>query len=99
MGYNDGIDRRLSNKGVVGVESSEGGRKKIVFCKIIGLISMNVATIDISQVKNPKLDATVIVYSDSDSNPNSISNASKLCETIPYELLIHLNPITKREVI
>src|SRR3989344_5801018 len=100
MGYNDGLDRRLSNKGVVGVESFEGaGRKKIVFCKIIGLVSMNVATIDISNVKNPKLDQTVIVYSDSESNPNSISNASKLCGTIPYELLSHLSPITKREVI
>ncbi len=91
MGYNDGIDRRLSNKGYVLVSG--------VKCKIIGLISMNVATIDISGVKDPKLDLTVIVYSDSDSNPNSISNASKLCGTIPYELLIHLNPITKREVI
>lgn len=91
IGYNDGVDRRLSNSGFVKVKG--------VFCKIIGRVSMNVTTIDLTKVKNPKVGDEVIVYSDNPKDLNSVENAAKICGTISYELLVHLIPSTKRIVI
>lgn len=90
-GYNDGVDRRLSNKGVVTVNGQQ--------CPIIGLISMNLTTIDLSKVRYPKIGTEVVIYSDNPRDKNSISNTAKICKTIPYEILIHLHPSTKRVVI
>lgn len=91
LGYNDGFDRRLSNTGVVRV----GG----VGCKILGLISMNVAVVDISNVLNPYLGQEVIIFSDNPEDKNSVENSAKICKTISYELLVHLHPSTKRELV
>lgn len=95
LGYYDGADRRLSNKGFVTIDG--------VGCPIIGLISMNVTTIDLSKVKNPFISQVisqeVIVYSNNPKDPNSIENAAKVCKTIPYEILVHLASSTRRVVV
>lgn len=83
-GYNDGVDRRLSNKGYVSV----GG----ILCPIIGRVSMNITTIDISKIKNPSLEQEVTIY------PN-INHAAKICQTIPYDLLVHLGESIKRVIV
>ena len=38
----------------------------------------------------------VTVFSDNSNDKNSITNSAKICQTIPYELLIQLSPTTKR---
>lgn len=99
LGYNDGVDRRLSNKGVVGVESLVGVEgRRTVYCPIIGLISMNITTIDISGVKEPVLDQEVVVFSDKAKDVNSVINASKSGGILPHEMLIHIAESTKRVV-
>ncbi len=95
IGYYDGVDRRLSNKGVVKL----AGEKRPVFCKILGMISMNVTTIDLSEVENPALSMEVIIFSDSINDPNSLEQAGKLCNTIPLELVVHLQSSIRREII
>jgi alanine racemase len=91
IGYNDGVDRRLSNKGIVRVGNVE--------CKIVGRISMNVTTIDLSEINDPFVGQEVEIFSDNLKDVNSIENAAKICETIPHELLVHLHPSTRRELI
>ena len=91
LGYNDGIDRRLSNKGSVTING--------VKCPIIGLVSMNVTTIDISAVKEPVLDQEVVVFSDNAEDINSVINASKAGGILPHEMLIHIAESTKRVVV
>lgn len=91
LGYNDGMDRRLSNKGYVLVEG--------VKCPIIGRISMNVTTIDLTAIKKPFLGQEVVVFSSNPEDPNSIQNAAKICETLPHDLLVHINPAFRREVV
>lgn len=91
LGYNDGVDRRLSNKGVVTINKAE--------CPIIGMISMNVTTIDLTGVKKPFLGQKVVVFSDNPKDKNSIQNAAKSCQTIPHDLLVHLNSATRRELV
>lgn len=91
LGYYDGVDRRLSNKGVVQVDS--------VACAILGFASMNITTIDLSKVKNPYVGQEVIVYSSNPEDTNSILNAAKICKTNPHELLVHLAASTRRVVL
>lgn len=91
LGYNDGVDRRLSNKGAVTVNGKE--------CPIIGLVSMNVTTIDLSAVKEPVLAQEAVVFSDNEDDPNSVVNASKKGGILPHEMLIHIAESTKRVVV
>lgn len=91
LGYYDGVDRRLSNKGYVTVES--------IVCPIVGMVSMNITTIDLSQMSNPYIGQEVVIYSDNPANKNSIENAAKICKTISYDILIGLAASTKRGVL
>lgn len=91
IGYHDGVDRRLSNKGSVLVRS--------VPCPIIGKVSMNMTVIDVSRVSGVQVHDRVTVYSPEPARQNSILQVSKTCRTLPYELLVHLTPFTKRVVL
>jgi len=91
FGYYDGLDRRLSNKGVVTIDG--------IACPIIGRVSMNITTIDMSTVVNPHVGQDVVVYSSNRSDSNSFYNASVKAGTIPYDLLVHLAASTKRIVV
>jgi len=92
IGYNDGVDRNLSNKGFVIIAGKP--------CQIVGNISMNITTVDLSSIKNPQVGQEVIIFSDNPIHPNSIVNASRIVDRIPYELLVHFSEtFLKREVI
>lgn len=79
IGYNDGVDRRLSNKGFVTINNK--------ICKILGRVSMNITTIDLTNIPNATIgDAAVF----------DLEKSAQICQTIPYELLIHLHPSIKR---
>ena len=90
-GYYDGVDRRLSNKGFVEVNN--------VLCPIIGRASMNMTTVDVTQVPNLRTGSRVVIFSDHPQNKNSISKAAKIAETIPYDLLVHLASTVKRTIV
>jgi alanine racemase len=88
-GYYEGIPRHLSNKGCF--------YYKGVPLPILGRISMNLAVVDISDVKEPiHLEDEVEVYSSNPDKLNSVENVAKLCDTIPYEILVRLAPTIKR---
>ncbi len=92
IGYNDGLDRRLSNRGFVKVRNK--------FCPIVGRISMNIATIDITKIKNPLMGEEVLIFSKNASEVNSLENTAKICSTIPHDILVHLNPTSiRRELV
>ena len=91
IGYYDGIDRRLSNKGWVLIDD--------IPCRILGRVSMNITTVDISKVPNPKIGEEVLIYSNNPKDPNSLGKTAKHCKTIPYELLVHLAGTTRRVII
>ncbi len=91
VGYFEGVDRRLSNKGCYLV--------KYQTCPIIGLVSMNTSSIDVSRVSNPKLGDPVIVISSQRNDPNSIENMAKNAGTLAHELLVHIPQHLRRTVI
>lgn len=80
VGYNDGIDRRLSNKGRIWVNGT--------VCPIIGRVSMNITTVDISKVKNVRIGTEA-----------EIDFLMPVPGRIPYESLVHLNQEIKRVIV
>jgi alanine racemase len=91
IGYNDGVERNLSNIGVVTIKGKE--------YPIIGRVSMNITTIDVGEIKNLEIGDEVTVYSNNPVMNNSIDKAANSAKKITHELLVHLNPSTKRIVV
>lgn len=84
IGYNDGVDLRLSNKGHVLVGNTS--------CPIVGRVSMNITVCDVTSVNNPAVGQTVEIYP-------SIEKVAEIINTLPHEILVHLNPQIKRVVV
>ncbi len=91
IGYFDGVDRRLSNKGMA--------KYKNKYCPIIGLVSMNMTTIDITYVKNPRVGDRVTIYSNTMADRNSVLEVSKIAKTTPSEILSSIVTTTKRVIV
>ena len=90
-GYFEGIDRRLSNKGFVKVGKT--------FCPFVGRISMNVSTIDVSDVPDATLNTPVVIISRNPADKNCIEKNAEITGTIPYDLLVHISQGLRRKVI
>lgn len=104
IGYNEGLDRRLSNNGFVKIKNN--------FAPIIGRVSMNISSIDISRLNSnsindqkneidtiPSINEPVIIFSSKKSDKNSIQNVAKLCGTIPYEILTGIPAHLRRTLV
>ncbi len=89
-GYAEGVDRRLSNIGQVEIAG--------ILCPIIGRISMNITTIDITHIPNIQIGDIVTLISNDNSSPISANAIAKMCDTIPYEILIHIPGYLRREI-
>jgi len=90
IGFYDGVDRRLSNKGVVLIKNKT--------CPIIGRVSMNLTVVDVTSVKNIKVGDEVIVFSNNEDKNNVVNTAEKI-DAIPYEILVHLERSMRRKVV
>ncbi len=82
VGYFEGVDRRLSNQ--------SGFVIRDTFCPIVGRISMDIITVDVSANKNIAFGDRVQVLSANFHARNSLSAWAEICQTIPYELLVKL---------
>jgi alanine racemase len=91
VGYNEGVDRRLSNRGFFKVRDA--------FCPIAGRVSMNISSMDVSEVTDIKIGEPVVVISSRRSDKNSVENLAKLCGCIPYEILVHIPQNLRRVII
>lgn len=96
VGYNEGLDRRLSNVGWVKIRNQ--------YCPIVGRVSMNIASIDVTDIvgsihETPLLEEPVEVISPVADDKNSIENMARLAGAIPYEILVHLPEKLRRVVV
>lgn len=90
IGYNDGLDRRFSNKGFLLIRNT--------LCPILGRVSMNITIIDISEVSTPILGEEVIFISEDPTSPVSLEKQAEAIDVIPYDLLVHLNKEMYRKI-
>lgn len=90
VGYYECLDRRLANQGFVLVHDQE--------CKIVGDVSMNITTIDVTNVSDVKIGDRVVVVSNVPTDKNSEENISRLIGTIPYEMLTRIPQHLRRRI-
>ena len=90
-GYNSCVDRRLSNKGFFKVKDT--------MCPIVGKISMNITTVDAGAVDDVQKGDVVTVVSARKEDENSVENIARICDTIPYVILVNISPHLRRVVV
>ena len=95
VGYYEGIDRRLSSKGAMLVND--------IVCPIVGRVSMNMTSIDVSHVPDVTPGMSVIAISRTPSDFNSVTNIARAVSTPDYAeseyvVLVHIAPHLERVV-
>ena len=88
IGYADGYTRLLSNRASMIV----AGKRT----PVIGRISMDMTTIDLSDIPQASIGDDVTVIDNDPLSPASAYELAKLAETIPYEILCRIGPRVKR---
>ncbi len=82
VGYDDGYPRVLSNRGQVLVH----GRR----APLIGRVSMNLITIDITSVPNAREDDEVVLLGRQNNDRITAEEIAELCGTISYEIYCNI---------
>ncbi len=90
LGYYEGVNRSLSNKGVV----KAGG----VYCPIVGRVCMNHTTIDLTGT-SAAVGSEVLVYSNDRADRNSIDAIAAEHGLFNYNLLTALSPDVRRVLV
>ena len=88
IGYWHGYPRALSSIGRVMVNGKE--------CKVLGRVSMDMLTIDISTARNAKAGDEVVVMGGKDSLSVSATGLARALDASWYEIVTRLNPLIKR---
>ena len=90
-GYYEGVDRRLSNCGFFKIGSTS--------CPIVGRVSMNISSLDVSAVPAAQVGDSVVIISREEPEPNSAANIAKQIGAIPYEVLVHIPGSLRRTLV
>ncbi len=91
VGYADGLDRGLSNEGHVIVAGKRA--------PIIGRISMNLTTIDLSNIQNANVGEEVVLIGRQGSEEISADELAGKLNTINYEVVTRINRATPRSIV
>ena len=88
VGYADGYSRMLSNKGTVSVHDTP--------CPILGRVSMDLLTIDISAVQeNVRVGDEAVLFGPGPTDP-CLLELARLANTIPYEIMTNVSQRVSR---
>ena len=87
IGYADGYDFLLSNKGKVLIQNK--------LCNVIGKVSMDMIAIDISDIPNAKIGEDVVLLGDENESIKA-ENLTKLYQGSSYEILCQIGRRAKR---
>lgn len=82
IGYNDGYFRSLSNKAYVLIKGKR--------CKVIGRVTMDQVMVDVSGVKNVKINDKVTIIGKQKNEEISADMLAHLAGTISYEIVCNL---------
>ncbi|MDA2930847.1 alanine racemase [Acidobacteria bacterium AH-259-O06] len=88
VGYADGYNRLFSNHGQVRV------RGQLV--PVLGSVSMDLTSVDLTDLPNPQVGEEVFLLEDSPDSPISAAGLSRTLGTIPYEVLTSLGNRVER---
>ncbi len=88
VGYFEGYDRGFSNNSEVLI----GGRR----CPVRGRIYMNLASVDVTNVKNVKVGDKAVLIGKQGKEILTADELGKRIETINYEIVTRINPVIPR---
>jgi len=89
VGYADGYNRALSNRGDVLI----GGRR----CAVVGRVSMNWITVDVGSDAKVNTGDEAVLIGKQGAEAIWANELSSICRTIPYEILTSMHASLKRE--
>ena len=81
IGYADGLQRRLSNRGKMIVRAADG---REVVCPIIGRVCMDQTMLDVTEAPDACIGSEVTVISPRRDDPNSVETIARELQTIPH---------------
>ncbi|UZD21675.1 alanine racemase [Algoriphagus halophytocola] len=91
VGYGHGYSRLLSNQGTVLIQGQ--------YCQVVGTVTMNTIAVDISKVKNVKIDDEVILIGKQKGKEITVASFSESTQQVNYELLTRLPKDIPRRII
>lgn len=91
VGYSDGFDRKLSNIGRVIIKGHHAN--------VIGRVAMNMIVVDITDIKNVKLEDEVALLGNMDGLKVSADEIAKKIGTINYEVVSRISPLLPRIIV
>lgn len=91
VGYADGLNRKLSNKGRVILNNK--------YANIVGKVCMDYTMIDISDIKDVNIGDEVILFGKSFDKEIKVKEVANLCDTISYEILCSISARVVRKYI
>ena len=91
LGYADGIPLNSHNKGIVLIDG--------IPCLIIGAVSMDYITVDLSSVPQAQVGSHVVLIGSSKSKKINVEDWAKIKNTHPYEVICSLGSRIERKLI
>lgn len=91
VGYADGYNRALSNRGDVLI----GGRR----CAVVGRVSMNWITADVGPDADVQVGDEAVLIGEQGEEAVWADELSKICRTIPYEILTSIHAALERKYV
>lgn len=91
QGYSDGYDRGLSNCGEVVIHGQ--------ICPVLGRISMNMFTVDITHLHNVQLEDEVVLLGKQKGKEITAEDIAARINTINYEIVARISPLLPRVMV
>lgn len=91
IGYADGFDRGLSNKGKVLIQGTK--------CRVLGRVAMNMFVVDVTHLPNVFEGEEVVLLGEQKGERITAEEIGKKIETINYEIVTRLSPLIPRVTI
>ncbi len=88
VGYADGYHRAYGNRAVTLVHGC--------VARVVGRVSMDLTTIDLSQVPSAAIGDEVVLLDSDPVSPCSVYRLAEWSDTIPYEVLCRIGPRVRR---
>jgi alanine racemase len=83
VGYGDGLNRQLSSRGRVIIQND--------YASIIGNVSMNLTTVDVTGIPGVEVGDEVIIIGETDKRKITAWEHAGIAGTIPYEILSNIS--------
>lgn len=91
VGYGDGFTRQLSSRGRVIINDR--------YAPIIGNVSMDLTTVDVTDIAGASLGDEVILIGSSENCKITMEEHAAMAQTIPYEIICGLSPRVPRHYV